>query len=188
MRLPGPSAAGWSRSHPTRNVAMTGKRFVVIDQASLQQALAEADAGDDVTVVEGAFEKPPKLKVVHGKWVVELGDFAQPGWDLCYPVGLYELYEQGAAWAKAFALATAQARKLGLTVLTVEQLQSVQRRAETDLMLEEFRSPYHDAVAGDVVAMDELRQAFAAATALAREFGLDVEQMKAAQRRAETDL
>jgi hypothetical protein len=36
--------------------------------------------------------------------------------------------------------------------------------------------------------MDELRQAFAAATALAREFGLDVEQMKAAQRRAETDL
>jgi hypothetical protein len=104
---------------------MTGKRFVVIDQDSLKQALAEADAGDNVTVVEGAFEKPPKLKVVHGKWVVELGDFAQPGWDLCYPATL-RTDEQG-AHGRAFAWRR-RARKLGLTVLTVEQLQSVAER------------------------------------------------------------
>jgi nucleotide-binding universal stress UspA family protein len=152
---------------------MTGKRFVVIDQDSLKQALAEADAGDNVTVVEGAFEKPPKLKVVHGKWVVEQGAFAQPGWDLCYPATLHEPDEPWAALAKAFALATAQARELGLTVLTVEQLQSAQRRAEAYLMLEEFRSLYHDAVAGNVVALRALPEAAEKLLAFARTKVLD---------------
>jgi hypothetical protein len=125
---------------------MSGKRFVVIDQDSLKQALAEADAGDAVTVVEGAFEKPPKLKVVHGKWVVELGDFAQPGWDLCYPAPRDGTWEPGAE--------------------TVRLRQSADLESQTRVL-------------------DELRHAFAAATALAREFGLDVEELEAKQRRAE---
>jgi hypothetical protein len=58
------------------------RTFLVVDRESLDEALAEARPKDKIVIAEGAFEKPPRLVLDGGRWIIADDGMAVHHWDL----------------------------------------------------------------------------------------------------------